>query len=226
MYDLTTLTGLAVDYPAKPVLLSGQTIVLLLAALQNMEFRGQWQNDNLPLTDAEEDERDIIVSQAFWDINFSEVDTMPVGAIVPYLGTSIPTGYAECIGSVVLRADADYVDLFALIGTTYNTGGEPGNAFRLPDFRGRDLIGAGTGTGLTNRVLGALGGAETHTLLIAEMPVHSHNYSRATGTRAVQPAGDNVRLNQETTTATTTQGSNTPHNNMQPYTVVKWLVKL
>ena len=43
---------------------------------------------------------------------------------------SVPEGWLECSGQVVLQAD--YPDLFAAIGTTYNTGGEAGNEFRLP----------------------------------------------------------------------------------------------
>ena len=43
---------------------------------------------------------------------------------------AIPDGWLECNGQVVLRAD--YPDLFAAIGTTYNTGGELGTEFRLP----------------------------------------------------------------------------------------------
>lgn len=43
---------------------------------------------------------------------------------------SVPEGWLECSGQVVLQAD--YPELFAAIGTTYNTGGEAGNEFRLP----------------------------------------------------------------------------------------------
>lgn len=47
----------------------------------------------------------------------------------------------------------------------------------VPKLLGRALIVAGTGSGLTNRVLGTTGGEENHTLTIAEMPFHGHTFS-------------------------------------------------
>jgi microcystin-dependent protein len=44
----------------------------------------------------------------------------------------------------------------------------------LPDARGRAIIGAGAGPGLTSRALFASIGVEAHALVIAEMPVHNH----------------------------------------------------
>jgi microcystin-dependent protein len=44
----------------------------------------------------------------------------------------------------------------------------------LPDARGRAIIGAGSGPGLTARALFASIGVETHALVIGEMPVHNH----------------------------------------------------
>lgn len=55
----------------------------------------------------------------------------------------------------------DFPVLYGIIGTTYNTGGEPVGTFRVPDRRGRSSIGAGQGSGLTNRVLGTRYGSES-----------------------------------------------------------------
>lgn len=85
---------------------------------------------------------------------------------------NIPTGYALCDGSQL--SQTQFAALFSAIGTTWNTGGEsPGN-FRVPDLRGRDLIGAGTGSGLTPRSSGQTGGEETHVLVTSEIPSHPH----------------------------------------------------
>ena len=51
-----------------------------------------------------------------------------------------PTGYLECDGSAVLRAD--YADLFAAIGTTW--GAPSGTYFNVPDLRGAFLRGTGS----------------------------------------------------------------------------------
>ena len=52
-----------------------------------------------------------------------------------------------------------------------------GTTFYVPDLRGRSPVGAGAGTGLTTRALGATGGAETHQLVTGEIPAHNHTDS-------------------------------------------------
>lgn len=61
------------------------------------------------------------------------------GVIEMYGANAAPAGYLECDGSVQLRAT--YADLFAVIGTNHNTGGETGAQFRLPDLRGEFVRG-------------------------------------------------------------------------------------
>jgi microcystin-dependent protein len=109
---------------------------------------------------------------------------IPSGAMMPFAGATSPTGWLLCYGQTLVRAT--YPDLFAVVGTTYNTGGEAGTDFRLPDLRGRTVAGqddmGGTSanrlTGQTNGVdgdaLGGTGGSETHTLTTAQMPSHTH----------------------------------------------------
>jgi len=55
-----------------------------------------------------------------------------------------PQGWLLCDGSAVSRTT--YAGLFAVLGTTFNHGGEAGTDFRLPDRRGRVALGSGTGT--------------------------------------------------------------------------------
>ena len=82
-----------------------------------------------------------------WNVPDSLV-SWPVGAIVWYCAPLAPTSlWLECDGRL-LDGDINgpYYDLFDLIGTTYNTGGEPAGFFRLPDLRGmfvRGWSGAG-----------------------------------------------------------------------------------
>jgi len=68
--------------------------------------------------------------------------------------------------------------LFSILGTTY--GGDGRSTFGLPDLRGRSPIGQGRGPGMNDYRLGQYGGAETHTLSIAQMPAHSHTATTTT----------------------------------------------
>lgn len=54
------------------------------------------------------------------------------GRVVIWAGGALPAGLLAANGTVVLRAD--YPALFDAIGTTYNTGGETGAQFRLPNY--------------------------------------------------------------------------------------------
>lgn len=94
------------------------------------------------------------------------------------VGVDEPSGWLLCDGRSVLRAT--YVDLFAKIGTVY--GSADGTHFNLPDPRGRSLVGAGSGAGLTARALGAAFGEENHVLTVGEMPSHNHGGATGTGT--------------------------------------------
>ncbi|HEX2786495.1 MAG TPA: hypothetical protein VHP32_01225 [Ignavibacteria bacterium] len=97
----------------------------------------------------------------------------------------------------------------------------------------------GTGPGLTNRVLGETFGEEQHTLLISEIPSHSHPLNMNTG---VGTSGDpankilsqnaegiaefsssapNGTMNAQSVGIT---GGGLPHNNMQPYLVLNWQI--
>lgn len=66
---------------------------------------------------------------------------VPAGFIMPFGGTTAPTGYLACEGQEVLQSA--YPDLYAAIGLTWNTG-PTGSYFTLPDLRGAFLRGTGS----------------------------------------------------------------------------------
>jgi len=82
-----------------------------------------------------------------------------------------PRGWAMCEGQIL--PIAQNTALFSLLGTTF--GGDGRTTFALPDLRGRSIVGMGNGPGLSNISWGERGGAENHTLSVAQMPSHTHN---------------------------------------------------
>lgn len=99
------------------------------------------------------------------------------GSIQMFAGSTAPSGWLVCDGSVVSRRA--YNDLFKVIGTTYGAGNS-NSTFTLPDMRGRLPMGAGTGASLTARTLGTALGAETATLATTNLPSHTHATSVST----------------------------------------------
>src|ERR1700744_5008441 len=73
--------------------------------------------------------------------------------------------------------------LFSLLGTTY--GGNGQTTFALPNLQSRGPIHMGSGF-----TLGQLGGEQSHTLIISELPAHTHvlQGSNANGS-TVLPSG-------------------------------------
>jgi microcystin-dependent protein len=85
-------------------------------------------------------------------------------------------GCVLCDGSAYSRTDPVYANLYAAIGTSYGVG-DGVNTFNVPDYRGRTIVGAGAGPGLTARARGQSFGEESHVMSTAEMPSHAHPIS-------------------------------------------------
>ncbi len=105
---------------------------------------------------------------------------IPIGSIQMYTKSTAPTATTNggtwllCDGSALIQAN--YPDLYSVIGITYGNGGNASTHFNIPDLRARVPIGYNTATitGRSTRAIAANGGAETHTLLDAEIPKHTH----------------------------------------------------
>ncbi len=156
------------------------------------------------------------------------------GFITMYGGSSAPTGWLLCDGTSYLRAT--YPDLFTLLGTTY--GSADGTHFNVPDMRGRIPIGTGTGTGggasgtglptggaaLTAVARASWKGEETHTLITAEMPAHTHTITDQIVSGATQPFANSGSFASGTATTNSTGGDGA-HNNIQPVMGVQFIIK-
>jgi microcystin-dependent protein len=93
-----------------------------------------------------------------------------IGEINKFPYNFCPINTAEANGQLISIADNSA--LYALYGTTF--GGDGVTTFGLPDMRGRYSMHAGTGGGLSTRTLGQVGGTESNTMTLANMPLHEH----------------------------------------------------
>jgi microcystin-dependent protein len=105
---------------------------------------------------------------------------VPTGTVLDFAGSSAPTGFVLCNGAAVSRTT--YSGLYAALGGASSPWGQGDGSttFNVPDLRGVAAIGAGQGTGLTNRALGARGGEETHQLVLSELASHTHTQNSHT----------------------------------------------
>lgn len=167
----------------------------------------------------------------------AETDALatPVGAIIPYGPTAAPTGWLLCYGQAVSRAT--YAALFTAISTTYGAG-DGSTTFNVPDLRGRVVAGqddmggtsanrlTGLSGGVDGDVLGAAGGAESHTLTSGELAAHTHevlqtsNGNTGANSTGVIGSGTNTgRFSQNNT------GAGGAHNNVQPTFILNYIIK-
>ena len=163
---------------------------------------------------------------------------VPAGTIVQSASINVPDGWLNCDGTLLNKIA--YAELFFAIGNVY--GGAPSDlSFNLPDMRGRVGIGAGQGADLSLRTMGEKSGTETHTLTTAEMPVHNHGVTdpghshsipiRSEGFADIGPDDDVSQGSGYNTGSSTTgitinnAGSGNAHNNMQPFIVIRFLIK-
>jgi microcystin-dependent protein len=142
--------------------------------------------------------------------------TNPTGAVIAFAGSSAPSGWLLCFGQTVSRTT--YATLFSIISTTYNTGGEAGTDFRLPDLRGRTVAGidnmGGTDAGRLDiaNSSGTVVGTQYVTLTSAEMPSHthtqdSHNHTQNSHNHTQDAHNHGIHRSNVTASSTNTDGS-------------------
>lgn len=103
----------------------------------------------------------------------------------------IPLGWMACNGQSL--PISSYQALYAVIGTTY--GGDGVQNFNLPDLRGRVPISQGQQSSSSPLYqLGQADGEDTHILIDAEMPSHSHGLTSSTVTATTATPGSTVHL--------------------------------
>lgn len=163
-------------------------------------------------------------------------DTVPIGTLNPFLGSTAPYGYLICQGQKVSKTV--YKELYEICGDTF--GQSTDTEFYLPDLRGQTIAGYKEGDS-TFGTLGGLIGSLTHlhstgnhTLTVAEMPSHNH-VDGIGGIQAVNGGGAGWTKFVGTASPSTTgsTGGGQAHNHgdtsstssVQPTTVLNWIVK-
>jgi microcystin-dependent protein len=156
-----------------------------------------------------------------------------------------PTGWATCDGQIL--PISQNTALFSLLGTTY--GGNGQTTFALPNMQESTPMHPGQGPGLSLRDLGEQAGTENVTLLVSEIPLHTHGLSNTTTASSFDgdsadptgavwalpgadiglivydkaPAGNTAPMSPS---ALAIAGSSFPHNNRQPYLVLNFCIAL
>lgn len=165
-----------------------------------------------------------------------------LGGIFMFAGYFAMRGTALCNGQTL--AISSNTALFSLLGTTY--GGNGQTTFALPNLIGRCPIMPGN-----NHNLGETGGAESITLLQRGMPSHNHGgvIQAAMGTGGAAVTANPIGSLPATTVSTALYsgqadsgfmspmatnfsprteftGGGQPHNNMQPYLAVTFVIAI
>jgi microcystin-dependent protein len=153
-----------------------------------------------------------------------------------FAGNFAPVGWAFCSGQLIPIAENDA--LFNLIGTTY--GGDGQQNFALPNLQSRVPVHQGQGSGLSICVIGQMYGVEAVTVTQQQLPTHTHPLT------ATSAAGNNANANNNMLSADPSSqlytqdvasvqlaanaigpvGGSQPHDNIQPFLVVNYIISL
>jgi microcystin-dependent protein len=144
---------------------------------------------------------------------------VPTGSIMMWFTNTPPSGWILCNG----QSTTSYPELAAVVGAT------------VPNLQGMVPVGRDTGQTEFN-VLGETGGAKTHTLTTAQIPAHNHpiTFSGQTFVNAGYggyvasangAAGAGGPTGQWSYSIGNTGGSGA-HNNLQPYIVMNYIIKV
>jgi microcystin-dependent protein len=141
-----------------------------------------------------------------------------------------PKNWAQCNGQ--LLSINSNLALFALLGTTY--GGDGRTTFGLPNLQSRVPMHF-----ISGHTLGEVGGEQNHTLVISELPSHTHVVNAGPAATSASPStstvpgvgtssdfygsGGSATLGSQ---SVTTVGGSQAHLNMQPFLTLNFIISL
>ncbi len=160
----------------------------------------------------------------------------PIGVVQAFTGSVSPANWLLCDGSAVSRVT--YSKLFAITSTTYGSG-DGSTTFNVPDLRGRTIvmvdgsanrITSASTNGANADTLGGVGGAQTHTLVEAEMPAHAHDAYKASGAGGPFKQSGLIPFTLLATDAADVDpglvptGGSAAHSNTQPWIALNYII--
>jgi microcystin-dependent protein len=155
----------------------------------------------------------------FTNKNSNMIEIFPQYMVIAWASSNIPKGWATCDGKIYkLNNDG--------------TSSEDSSGIQTPDLRGRFVLGSGVGgkdntnKPLSERKLDQTGGEEMHLLTIAEMPSHGHQSGGAICSDMNGCGYKNIITKERNDINTNNTGGDAPHNNMPPFYVLTYIMKL
>lgn len=159
-----------------------------------------------------------------------------IGAIVAITTDTAPEGTLLCDATTYNRVD--YPRLYAAINPLYRLDAD---TFYTPDLRGRFVKMTGSDGGMANEAMLTIGGSDTVTLDVSQMPAHSHTniphahgYSQPTFGVDIESVGvpdptgvGNPPVPQITSSesiAIDSTGGDQAHDNKPPYIVLNYVI--
>ncbi len=147
--------------------------------------------------------RQLMAENATLRNEITSMQGTPLGIVEMWAGSAVPEGYVLCDGRTM--STTEYPELFKALGTTFNTAisasgtkyTTPSGQFRVPDLRGRFVVGRHDSDN-DYRTNGTGGGLKSVTLTKEQIPSHVHvvkDYYHAEGKKKAKGDNDQISIN-------------------------------